>query len=78
METLRPGYERVAGIGDVEAEVAALEKEAILVSLKNLVTFPFVREAVDHDELTLHGLWVDIGEGALFQYEPSEDSFQRV
>ena len=64
MDILRPGYERIKQ-GSHENELRALEKEAVLVSLENLMTFPFVRQAVEADELTLHGLWTDIGEGVL-------------
>lgn len=78
MDILRPGFEKVSGRGDEEEQIRALEQEAVIVSLKNLVTFPFVRTAVDADELTLHGLWTDIGEGALFQYEPALEIFQPV
>ncbi len=37
------------------------------------MTFPFVASAVEEDRLTLHGLWNDIGDGAL-QYCRAEDS----
>ena len=66
MDILRPGYLTV--VDRVEGEAAqksALEREAVLISLRNLGTFPFVREAVANDELTLHGTWLDIGTGAL-------------
>ena len=53
------------------ARLQALEKEAVIVSLENLMTFPFVREAVEDDRLTLHGLWTSIGEGELEQYLPN-------
>ena len=46
----------------------ALEKQAVLISLENLMTFPFVAAAVEDDRLTLHGLWTDTGEGGLEQY----------
>ena len=78
MDILRPGYERVSDKGDDAEQIWALEQEAVLVSLKNLVTFPFVREAVDNDSLTLHGLWTDLAEGALFQFDPATRSFQPV
>ncbi len=53
----------------------ALEKDAVLVSLENLMTFPFVRAAVESEEMTLHGLWNDIGEGALEHFDPVARAF---
>lgn len=69
MDILRPGFERVRHLPD-DTRQRALEKEAVLVSLENLMTFPFVRDAVVDDRLTLHGLWNDTGEGALEQFDP--------
>ena len=69
MDILRPGFERVRHLPDAERP-RALEKEAVLVSLENLMTFPFVRDAVEGDRLTLHGLWNDTGEGMLEHYDP--------
>lgn len=62
---LRPAFEKVRDLPDTESRVAALEHEGIRVSLANLMTFPFVREAVEAGSLTLHGLWKNIGEGRL-------------
>jgi carbonic anhydrase len=70
MDILRPGYERVAHLPDQAAQIAALEKQAVIVSLENLMTFPFVQAAVEADDLTLHGLWTDTGRGVLEQVEP--------
>ena len=70
MDILRPGYDRVAHLPQAE-QIAALEKEAVLVSLENLMSFPFIAEAVADDRLTLHGLWTDTGEGGLEQFEPA-------
>jgi carbonic anhydrase len=70
MDILRPGYDRVAGLAP-ELQVPALEKQAVLVSLENLMTFPFVASAVADDRLTLHGLWNNTGEGALEHYDPA-------
>ena len=70
MDILRPGFERVRDVPD-DLRPSALEKEAVLVSLENLMTFPFVHEAVADDRLTLHGLWNDTGEGILENYDPT-------
>ena len=64
MDILRPGYERIKDLPD-DDQCDALEKEAVVVSLENLMTFPFVSEAVASGRLSLHGLWHDIGEGAI-------------
>lgn len=68
IDVLRPGYERVKGIENDEDRRTALEKEAILVSLENLRGFPFVSDAIEKGDLTLHGLYTDIGAGTLEHY----------
>lgn len=65
LRVLAPGYEAVRHIPDLTERLAALEKEAVRVSLTNLMTFPFVREAVEAGRLTLHGAWKNIREGHL-------------
>jgi carbonic anhydrase len=78
MGILRPRFERVADIEDEEAQAQAMEKQAIVTSLENLMTFPWIGTSVDAGELTLHGLWNDIGEGSLEHYNPQTDSFHQV
>lgn len=77
MELLQPGMDRVAHIPETE-RLGALEKQAVLVSLDNLMTFPFVREAVESNDLTLHGLFHDIGEGVLWQFDAGAKDFVTV
>ncbi len=78
MDILRPGYDRVQAIGDATDRQRALEREAVVTSLKNLLTFPFVVDAVDAEDLKLHGLWHDIGEGRLEEYLGEERGFVPV
>ena len=77
MDILRPGYQRVAHLPQ-GVILRALEQQAVLVSLENLMTFPFVRDAVTGDRLTLHGLWTDTGEGGLEQFDPAQGGFVTV
>lgn len=74
MDILRPGYDRLPS-GETATRVRALEKEAVLVSLENLLSFPFVTDAVENGSLTLHGLWNDIGEGGLEAYDSDIKDF---
>ncbi|OCX66766.1 carbonic anhydrase [Thioclava sp. SK-1] len=77
LATLRPGYERVKDLPDDE-RITALEKEAVVVSLENLMTFPFVVDAVQSGQMSLHGLWHDIGGGGLKQYDPQSEIFENL
>ena len=52
--------------------------ENVLISLENLMTFPFVAKSVESGDLTLHGLWTDIGEGGLDWYDPNAGRFNPV
>ncbi|MEM7509166.1 MAG: carbonic anhydrase [Pseudomonadota bacterium] len=66
MDILRPGCERVLKEKLEGAELeTALEHEAVLTSLRNLRTFPFVRKAEADGMLSLHGAWIEIGTGTL-------------
>ncbi|UYV37077.1 carbonic anhydrase [Rhodobacteraceae bacterium D3-12] len=77
MDILRPGYDRIKDL-PTEEQADALEKEAVLVSLENLMTFPFVAEAVQSGRMSLHGLWHEIGEGQVAQYLPQTGEFQPI
>lgn len=77
MDILRPGFLRIKHLPEAE-RLRALEKEAVLVSLENLMTFPFVQAAVEEERLTLHGLWTNTGEGGLEQFDPSRAGFVLV
>ena len=74
MDILRPGYQRVANLPEA-LQLHALEQQAVIVGLENLMTFPFVADAVSDDRLTVHGLWNDTGEGGLEQYDPTKGGF---
>jgi len=72
MDILRPAYDRVVGKGNETEQIAALEREGIVESMHNLMGFPFVREAVEAETLSIHGLWNNIGEGSLFYYNGTD------
>lgn len=78
LDVLRPGYERVKDIADEAERLDAIERQTVVVSLENLMGFPFVASAVDEGRLTLHGLWIDIGSGRLEQYDADTDGFVPV
>jgi len=65
---------------DASAEEAAraCEKEAILVSLKNLASFPWVKERVARGKLSLHGWYYDISDGHLQYYNQLTGEFETL
>lgn len=81
LNILNPAYEKVLrkyqNISDDEG-IKKLEKESILVSINNLINFPFVKEALDTNYLVLHGLWHDIGTGNIESLDPSTLKFNKI
>lgn len=78
MDILRPKYELVAAETDPQVQSRQLEKHSVIISLENLMTFPFIKSRVDSGELSMHGLWTDIGEGSLECYNPESQMFEKV
>ena len=54
------------------------EKEVILLSLKNLMTFPWIKDRIDAGTLTLHGWYFPIHNGCLHQYDAETKEFQPI
>ncbi|KAE9632340.1 carbonic anhydrase [Parasedimentitalea maritima] len=78
MDILKPKYQLVQDIEDEEQQARQLERQSVVASLENLMTFPFVDEKVRDGSLSLHGLWTDIGEGGLECYDPKLELFTKV
>jgi carbonic anhydrase len=57
-------------------QAKACEHASILVSLENLLTFPWVKERVDAGRLELHGWYFDIESGNLYSYHSASGRFE--
>jgi len=55
-----------------------IEKAAVLRSLENLMTFPFVRTLVERGDLELHGAYFGVAEGSLFVLDKDAKDFRGV
>lgn len=62
----------------VEDKQTALEHAGVTCSLNNLMTFPFVQDAVQNGELELHGAWFAIGLGELHWRDEQTKEFRKV
>ncbi len=58
-----------------EEKLREYEQWGIRVSLENLLTFPWIREAVENGEMNLHGWYFDLNNGALYRYDDDSDTF---
>ena len=56
----------------------ACEQAAVLVSLENLLTFPWVFDRVMRGEVHLHGWYFDLQKGELLSYLPETGTFEQL
>lgn len=59
-----------------EKQARACEQEGILVSLDNLLTFPWILERVAQKKLALHGWYFDMERGELLRYNSGSNRFE--
>lgn len=77
-ESARASVEQDMPDAPLQDRVHACEQRAILVSLQNLMSFPWVRERVEKGQLTLHGWYFDIGQGQLLGYKATTNMFEAL
>lgn len=53
----------------------ACEQASILVSLENLLTYPWIAERVANGRIQLHGWYFDMEQGSLLRYDPVRSTF---
>lgn len=54
------------------------EKNNILHQLKNLTTYPIVRELLDKGELRLYGWYYDIKSGKIYEFDKTTGNFNAI
>jgi len=59
-------------------QARACEQAAILVSLENLLSFPWVRSRMEDGKLQLHGWYFDMEAGRLLRYSSTSSSFEAL
>jgi len=77
MAQIEPAAERIGPLtGDLKTDIRRLELAVVEQSLLNLMTFPFVRRAVENGELELHGAYFGVATGLLFMRDPATGEFK--
>jgi carbonic anhydrase len=78
IELLTPARAQSAHIADAHARRAAMGRDAIRLSLKNLMSFPFIAERVQAGTLNLYGARFGIADGRLELLDAETDEFRAV
>ncbi len=78
LEILRPSFEEINTSISKEEQVKILEKKSVIASLENVLTFPFIKKALENQTITLYGLWHDIQSGDLLFYDTLSNKFKNV
>ncbi|HVW72730.1 MAG TPA: carbonic anhydrase, partial [Rhizomicrobium sp.] len=78
MSQIAPAAQAIGPREDSESYLRQLEFASVELSLKNLMTFPFVRAAVEKGELTLHGAYFGVASGRLLVRDPETGKFEAV
>lgn len=60
---------------DHDTKVRLVEMESIKTSVRNLRGFPFVQQAVTERNLNIIGVYFDLEQGELWEYEEAADKF---
>ncbi len=70
-------FQRFECSSDAE-KIRALEQATILVSIENLLSFPWIKDKCDREELQIHGWYFDMEEGQLLEYTPINSCFEKI
>ena len=76
LSILLPAYNKIQKDISEQKQISQLEQESIKVSINNLFSFPFIKNAIDENNLSIHGLIHDIGSGNLKFLNPVTENFE--
>ena len=78
LKILKPCFSKNLVLKDVKATVKYLEKAALTESLKNLRTYPFIKEREENKKLIILALLYDIENGELFLLNEENKVFSKI
>lgn len=61
-----------------EDQELAFEKEALIISIRNLLTYPYIRARIDNNSLKIIGWQFDVESGDLFALDSGTGLFERI
>ncbi len=76
-----PSREKILGLHSdkpFEEQCQICEQAVIEVSVKNLLSFPWIKSRVDAGKLEVHGWYFEIEKGILFEMKQEDGSFSSI
>ena len=73
---LLPAYKKIQKNVSIQEQINQFEQESIRASINNLFSFPFIKKAIDENNISIHGLIHDIGSGNLKFLNPVTENFE--
>ena len=64
--------------GDTHALCAETERQAVILGLKNLMSYPAVKKAFIKGDITLNGWLFDMEHGDILSYDAGKDTFESL
>lgn len=61
-----------------EIQCAACEHEAIIVSMRNLLTYPYIAKKMSEDQLNIYGWHFNIEDGNIMAFDPDTGFFEPI
>ena len=63
---------------DVHKDVDSCARQALTISYENCLTFPWIRDLIQQDQLEIHRWFFDIKEGEIYAYSSETGQYQRL
>ncbi len=73
-----PAREKFPKTEKIEDILHCVEKESIRNSIKNLRSFPWIRDLEKSDQLKIHGWWFDMEQGELWTCGSGNKAFSKI
>lgn len=81
LKIARPAYDKTSLIANdmpIESQIEICARFSIIDSLKNLMTFPWIKKKVEEELLYIHGWYIDLQTGTILDYNAEEDRFNEL
>ncbi|MDC0453153.1 carbonic anhydrase [Alphaproteobacteria bacterium] len=78
LNILLPAFNKIQKDVSEQKQINQLEQESVKISINNLFNFPFIKKAIEDNNLLIHGLIYDIGSGNLMFLNPITEDFENI